>query len=121
MSAAADFIAAINAHDADAIGALLTEDHLFVDAEGNEHRGRDAMHAAWRGYFEWFPDYAIDVERTVSVEGVTGFFGWASGTYSGNGRSWRLPAAWLAVERAGLVAEWRVYCDTRLPSEILGS
>ena len=119
MSAALRFVAAINAHDSTAIRALMTEDHLFVDAEGNEHRGREAMHDAWRSHFDWFPDYAIEVERTVSSEGVTGFFGWASATYSGNGRSWRLPSAWLAVERDGLVAEWRVYCDTRLPAEIL--
>jgi uncharacterized protein (TIGR02246 family) len=50
MSAANDFVAAINAHDPDAIGTLMTDDHLFVDAEGNEHRGRVAMRAAWRGY-----------------------------------------------------------------------
>jgi ketosteroid isomerase-like protein len=121
MTAALDFVAAINAHDPDAIGALMTDDHLFVDAEGNEHRGRVAMHEAWRGYFGWFPDYEIEIERTVSNGGATGFFGWASATYSGNGRSWRLPGAWLAVEREGLVAEWRVYCDTRLPAEILSS
>ena len=121
MSAAADFVAAVNAHDPDALGALMTDDHLFVDAEGDEHRGRVAMHEAWRAYFEWFPDYAIEVERVVSTEAMTGFFGHASATYSGNGRSWRLPGAWLAVERDGLVAEWRVYCDTRLPAEILGT
>jgi len=121
LSAAADFVAAVNAHDPDALGALMTDDHLFVDAEGKEHRGRVAMHEAWRAYFEWFPDYAIEVERVVAAEGVTGFFGHASATYARNGRSWRLPGAWLAVERDGLVAEWRVYCDTRLPAEILGT
>jgi ketosteroid isomerase-like protein len=121
MSAASEFVAAINVHDPDAIGALMTDDHLFVDAEGNEYRGRVSMHAAWRGYFDWFPDYEIEVERSVSADDVTAFFGWASATYSGNGRGWRLPGAWLAVERDGLVAEWRVYCDTRLPAEILGA
>ena len=121
MSAAVDLIAAINAHDLDSIAALMTKDHLFVDAEGTDHHGRAEMHEAWRICFDWFPDYEIDIERTVSGEGVTSFFGWASGTYSGNGRSWRLPAAWLAVEREGLVAEWRVYCDTRLPAEILST
>jgi ketosteroid isomerase-like protein len=121
MTAAAAFVAAINAHDLDRIGALMTDDHLFVDAEGNEHRGRLAMHDAWRSYFDWFPDYAIEVERVVAAEGVTGFFGWASATYSESGRSWRLPGAWLAVERDGLVAEWRVYCDTRLPAGTLAA
>jgi ketosteroid isomerase-like protein len=121
MSAAADFVHAVNAHDLEALVALMSEDHLFVDAEGNEFRGRDAMAEAWRGYFEWFPDYAIEVERTVSALGVVGFFGYASGTYAQNGRHWRLPSAWLAVERGGRVAEWRVYCDTRLPAEIVGT
>jgi ketosteroid isomerase-like protein len=121
VSAAAEFVHAVNAHDADALVALMTDDHVFVDAEGNEFRGREGMATAWRAYFEWFPDYEIEVERTISALGVVGFFGWASGTYSQNGRRWRLPSAWLAVERGGRVAEWRVYCDTRLPAEILSS
>ena len=121
MSAAAAFVHAINAHDVETLVALMTEDHLFVDAEGNEFRGREAMAGAWRSYFEWFPDYELEVERTVSAEGVVGFFGWAAATYAENGLSFRLPVAWLAVEQGGLVAEWRVYCDTRLPTEILSS
>lgn len=121
MKPAAQFIAAINAHDPEALARLMTADHLFVDPEGNEHRGSEPMRDAWRVTFEWFPDYLVDVERSVAVDESTAFFGWASGTYSENGRSWRLPAAWLAVERDGLVSEWHVYCDAKLPSEILGS
>ena len=119
MSAAA-FVHAINAHDAEAIAALMADDHRFVDAEGNEFTGREQMAGAWRFHFEWFPDYEIEIERMVSADGVSALFGWASATYAENGRSWRLPSAWLAVERDGLIAEWRVYCDTRLPAEIVG-
>jgi ketosteroid isomerase-like protein len=44
--------------------ALMSEDHTFIDANGNEVIGRETMKAGWRGYFEWFSNYEIEVSTT---------------------------------------------------------
>ena len=41
------FVAAINAHDLDAIVSLMSEDHVFVDAFGESWEGRSTMRRAW--------------------------------------------------------------------------
>ncbi len=55
------FIDRINAHDVEGLAELMSDDHTFIDAHGNEVVGREKMSAGWRGYFEWFPDYYIEV------------------------------------------------------------
>ena len=49
------FVAAINAHDVNRLAELMSNDHRFIDAHGNEVIGKEKMIAGWRGYFEWFP------------------------------------------------------------------
>jgi ketosteroid isomerase-like protein len=56
-----DFVNAINEHDVDRILSLMTDDHIFVDAHGNEVVGKARMKAGWIGYFQWFPDYKIEL------------------------------------------------------------
>jgi hypothetical protein len=67
------------------------------------------MKGGWAAYFGMVPGYAITVEETYSADGVVAMLGSAQGTYAGE--SWRTPAAWRAVIRGALVAEWRVYAD----------
>src|SRR6266852_4072924 len=57
------FIDRINAHDVEGLAELMSDDHIFIDAHGNEVVGREKMSAGWRGYFEWFPDYHIEVNE----------------------------------------------------------
>lgn len=110
------FIAAINEREVGRLGQLMSEDHRFVDAVGIVHAGRETMKSGWEQYFSAFPEYRIEVDTTVGVDGIVAFFGWASGTSkqepgAGRSRSWRIAAAWKAVVRNGLVAEWQVCCD----------
>jgi ketosteroid isomerase-like protein len=110
------FIACINRQDIDGLCRLMTADHLFVDSLGDEIRGREAMRAGWRAYFGMVPDYRITITDCVERGPVTAIFGRAGGTYSPDGRMlphnrWETPAAWKAVVRDGLVAEWRVFAD----------
>jgi len=37
------FIALINAHDIDGLAALMSEDHTFIDAHGNEVSDKEKM------------------------------------------------------------------------------
>jgi ketosteroid isomerase-like protein len=119
------FIDRINAHDVEGLGALMSDDHTFVDAHGNEVSGRDKMMARWRGYFEWFPDYFIEVadvfEGEISGQSQTlALCGFAGGSFKRKPtESWRLPAAWKAIVKDGRVTLWQVFADTKIPFEII--
>jgi ketosteroid isomerase-like protein len=114
------FVEAINAGDVQTLGQLMTEEHMFIDAHGNEVTGREKMLAGWRGYFEWFPDYQIEITQIFENGDEFALFGYARGSFKGNtDAAWRLPAAWKAVVKDGGIALWQVYADTRIPFEII--
>jgi len=115
----------INARDVDGLCALMTEDHLFVDGLGNPMRGREAMRAGWAGYFRMFPDYRVSHEEVFSQGNAVAAFGTAEATYAAGGKlpkenHWSVPAAWRAVVRNGLIAEWQVYADNQAARKIMG-
>ena len=111
------FVTAINRHDAGAIAALMTPDHVFVDSLGNRVQGAASMEVGWRGYFTMCPDYWIRVDDAMAEGGRVLAAGEAGGTIAGV--EWRTPAAWKAVIRGGGVAEWRVFADNKPVYEIL--
>lgn len=112
------FIDGINAHEFDAIAELMTDDHRFIDAHGNEVVGKEKMTAGWRGYFEWFPVYSIEVNEIFEHGDTFAMFGFAEGSFKGKpDASWRLPAAWKAIVKDGRVALWQVFADTKIPFE----
>ena len=113
---ALDFLDRINSHDVALLGGLVTDDHLFIDAQGNQLRGRRNLERSWRACFEWFPDYLVQVDQAFVNGNIAVITGCAMGTYSIHGRllkenRWTTPAAWQAVVRNGRIAEWRVYAD----------
>lgn len=119
------FIHRINDHDLNGLVALMTEDHCFIDGLGQAVQSRLQMEKAWAGYFAYFPDYFIEVENTLSDGDVVALFGTAQGTYSERedipGKAhWKIPAAWKAIVRNGLVAEWQVYADNEPVRKIVG-
>jgi ketosteroid isomerase-like protein len=118
------FISCINAHDVDGICARMTDDHVFIDSLGNRMSGKETMRQGWNGYFAWFPDYSLEIEDSLERGSTIMLFGKASGTYSvrgalSNENHWEIPAAWKAVVRDGLIAEWRVYADNSPVLEIM--
>jgi ketosteroid isomerase-like protein len=114
------FIERLNAHDVPGLGELMSDDHIFIDAHGNQLSGKEKMIAAWRGYFEWFPDYYIEVTEVFEQGDHLALFGFAGGTFKNkNGQSWRLPAAWKASVADGRVSLWQVFADTKIPFEII--
>ena len=114
------FIDRINAHDVEGLANLMTEDHRFIDPYGNEVAGKENMTAGWRGYFEMFPVYSIEVNEMFAEGNMFGMFGFAGGSFKGNtDASWRLPAAWKAVVKEGRVELWQVFADTKIPFEII--
>ena len=114
------FIDRINAHDVEGLAALMSDDHTFIDAHGNQVSGRDKMTAGWRGYFEWFPDYFIEIVDVFEKGDSLALFGFAGGSFKNKPmESWRLPAAWKAIVKDGRVTLWQVFADTRIPFEII--
>lgn len=119
------YIAAVNAHDPEAIYGLMGEDFEFVDTYGNEIHGPHEMKQSWTGYFTWFPDYHIEVMDIIGDGEKAAVFGFASGAYRGRAARtnldtyWRLPAAWRAVERGGKIRFWQVVCDSKIPFDVM--
>lgn len=117
------FVDAINSRDVDKICSLMTDDHRFIDSQGNEITGKDTMRQGWKMYFEWFPDYKIEVSEMFVRDDTVAAFGYAGGSFHGlkerKDLSWRLPASWKAKVVNGKVAVWQVYADTKIPYEII--
>ncbi len=111
------FVSAINAHDVAKLSELMTPDHLFVDSLGNRVQGATPMQSGWRGYFAMCPDYWIRSDHVIAENDIVLAVGEAGGTI--NSVAWRTPAAWKAVVRDSLVAEWRVFADNKPVYEIL--
>lgn len=121
---ALSFVDAINAHDVEKIYSLMTDDHLFIDTYASEVHGKEDMRKSWIGYFEWFPDYLIDVTDVLVDGNKVAIFGFASGTYRGektadNRYYYRLPAAWKVVVEEGKVKLWQVFADSKIPFDIM--
>lgn len=114
------FIDRINAHDLAGLGALMSDDHTFIDAHDNQVSGREKMIAGWHGYFEWFPDYSIEVTEVFEDDDKLALFGFAGGSFQNKeGENWRLPAAWKALVKDGRVTLWQVFADTKIPFQII--
>jgi len=77
------------------------------------------LEQAWAGYFSLFPDYRIDVQTAASQNAVVIASGFASASHAPSKKSWRIPAAWRAIARAGQIAEWQVYADNKPVYELL--
>jgi uncharacterized protein (TIGR02246 family) len=110
------FVAAVNARDLGILCDLMTEDHVFIDSNGEEVCGREAMRAAWSGYFKMMTDYKIHVRETYASDDRVILIGIATGTYApggdpGPGSRWEVPAAWRAVYRGGRLGVWQVFTN----------
>ncbi|HEY4875603.1 MAG TPA: nuclear transport factor 2 family protein [Puia sp.] len=119
-----DFVNAINEHNVDKICLLMTYDHTFIDAHGNEMSGKDKMKVGWAGYFRWFPDYKIEITDIFSNGDTLAAFGFTSGTFKGiktekNENYWRLPASWKILLSNNKIKLWQVYADTKIPFDII--
>jgi ketosteroid isomerase-like protein len=108
-SPAIAFNEAINRRDLDALEALMTDDHTFIDSDDNVLAGKEEVLGAWNGFFDAFPDYRNDWSRVIST----------GGTLTAVGRSVCStepaldgPAIWTARIGDNQVSEWRVYNDT---------
>ncbi len=120
-----DFASAINEHNVDKLCSLMMDDHKFIDSQGNEAVGKERMRAGWIGYFELFPDYKIELTKMFVDGDTVAAFGFAGGTFHGlkdrKENSWHLPASWKAIVKNGKILLWQVYCDAKVPFDIINN
>ena len=118
-----NFVGAINEHNVEKICSLMAEDHIFIDSQGNETRGKEKMRTGWIGYFQLFPDYTIEITEIFLNGDTIAAFGFAGGTWEGlsdrKENYWRLPASWKAVIKNGKIELWQVYADSKIPYDII--
>jgi len=119
-----DFADAINNADVDKIYSLMTDDHLFIDSQGNKMEGKEKMRNAWTEYFRLFPDYKIEIEEIFEKDTSICILGFAGGTYKNihdenDLNHWRVPAAWKAIIKDNQVKYWQVYADNLVVMEII--
>ena len=118
------FVAAINSHDVNSIGQLMSEDCVYIDSDGTTHDDVEQMIQGWADYFRMFPDYKIEApEFVVSGETII-LLSRASGTYTTDGKLhlenyWEIPAAWKAVIADGKIKLWQVFADNTPLMEIM--
>jgi ketosteroid isomerase-like protein len=127
LEVAMDFIKRINAGDVKALCDLMTEGHIFQDALGKRFIGRETMRQGWTAYLKTVSDYQVHAEEFFQSDDRLAIFGTASGRYAISAgdnapgeKFWEIPAAWRAVIRDGLVAEWRVYADNQPLRKLMG-
>ena len=110
------FIQCINEKDLEGIYNLMTDNHHFIDSSGKVFQGKDMMIQNWKSYFEWFPNYFIEIETCFTEGGLIGLFGTASASYHGsdkNENQWSLPCAWRVSIEGNQISYWQVYVDNK--------
>ena len=124
LEVADSFVAVINSGEVDRLVGLMTPEHMFVDADGSEHVGRDGMRSGWREYFELVPDFRIEVFHRFEAADTVVLLGRANGTFVENGElkpdnHWIVPAAWRVVVDSDFVAIWQLYANQHRMHEIV--
>ncbi len=103
------FVEAINNGDSKALAKLQTEDFTLIDVEGEVFRGRDG----WEGYFSAYPEYKIHVQHVLTGGNGVAIIGKTTGSQVPREIEEKETVLWTAEIRDGLLAQWRLYTDTR--------
>ncbi len=98
----------INNQDIVGLSSLMTEDHTFIDRDGNGDKGKESMTNGWIGFFKSFPEYKNTFFRVQSQDDFVVIYGYAI---------WKKGSEpdyviWTAKIEDDLIAEWHIYEDT---------
>lgn len=101
------FVAALNAHDAQALEGLLSEDFTYIDSWREGVRGRDKVLAAFRSLMAIDPDFGIEVDKMDWRDPHVLMTGRVNSRQFGQGRR----AVWQVLVRDGQVAEYQAWAE----------
>jgi uncharacterized protein (TIGR02246 family) len=105
MLTALRFNERINQQDLEGLAELMTDDHKFIDSEGNITKGKDAMKEGWREFFKKYPDYRNKFTSVTVQDNVVVMVGYSTCSF----KSLDGPNIWTARIRGERVSEWRIY------------
>jgi hypothetical protein len=107
------FVAAVNAHDVDAMRALVTPDYTYIDSWREGVTGRDAVMAGAKRLFEADPGFRVEVEAMSFSDPYVLMRGWACSDIPAFGRR---RAVWRARCENGLISEWQSWAEGGPPA-----
>ena len=107
------FVDAINRQDLPHIINMMAEDFCFIDTYGGQVN-KEQMKTGWKGYFDWFPNYRIEIQDYIENENFSLILGKASASYLGEkDKHWEIPAAWKVIVSIDQILLWQVFCDSK--------
>jgi hypothetical protein len=108
------FIDCINRGDVEGLGRLMTEDHQLKVFNEGALIGRHANLAAWRGYVETYPDYAIHAHRIAEHAATVAVLGHTTGSHLAlpDAEESQLTLIWLAEIANQAIHSWTLIEDT---------
>lgn len=98
----------INNQDIVGLSSLMTENHTFIDRDGESHGPKSFMINGWKEFFIMFPKYRNTFEKIEVIDNlvsVRGFAYWSE-------KEQYDPVIWTAIIEDNLISEWRVYEDS---------
>jgi hypothetical protein len=101
------FVAALNAHDADALEALAAEDFTYIDSWREGVRGRAKVMAAFRSLVAIDPGFGIEIDKIDWRDPHVLMSGRVNSRQFGSGRR----AVWRVLVRDQLVAEFQAWAE----------
>jgi hypothetical protein len=108
MFTALKFNECINAQNLDGLADLMTDDHTFIDRDGNIGQPKTFMIDGWKKFFEMFPVYKNYFTRVELKDNTVVILGYA---YWSDENPYDY-VIWTARIENDLVAEWKIYHDT---------
>ena len=105
------FVAAVNAHDIEALGSLITDDFAYIDSWREGVVGRDKVLAAVSVLFANDPHFGLDVERASFRDPHVLMSGTVRSVQFGDKRR----AVWRARCDGDRLAEWQSWAEGRPP------
>ena len=107
------FVDAINRQDLSLIIDMMAEDFLFIDTYGGQ-ANKEQMKTGWKGYFDWFPNYRIEIQDYLENNDFSIILGKVSASYLGEkDKYWEIPAAWKVIVSENWIENWQVFCDSK--------
>lgn len=108
-----NFVEVINNKNLTYMIDMMSENFYFIDTYGDKSN-KEQMKTGWQGYFDWFPDYLIEVSDYIEGDEFSMIIGKASTSYRGNKEKyWEFPACWKVIVIGNKIQTWQVFCDSK--------